>query len=243
MRWATFLTYLSIFTPVLTQDSGQGIFLECKQPGLFALTFDDGPGPFTSKLLKIFLERNVKATLFVLGVNIRNSQHVSQLKEAYAQGHQIALHTDSHPHLNTLSVNEIASEMKANEQAVEMAIGVRPNYMRPPYGECNDNTRLALLSLDYTVVNWNVDSQDWQYRGNPSEQWKILANIATEVQNKPYISGSYISLQHDTDASSVNATTNIIDLVLSKGYKLVTVAECLGNQLRFYKRKFTNESN
>ncbi|ORX77680.1 glycoside hydrolase/deacetylase, partial [Basidiobolus meristosporus CBS 931.73] len=203
------------------------IVLSCEKPGVFALTFDDGPSQFTPALLKTLKEKQVTATFFVLGVNVNEPSTSGFLKQAYDDGHQIALHTNTHPHLNNMTDAQIREEMTLVEQAVHNVIKVTPNYMRPPYGECNDSTRSTLVQMNYTIINWNVDSNDWRYHGDPSKYELVYTNIEQEL-NRGTPTSSFISLQHDIEDFSVSMTDRIIDLIRGKNYTLETVADCLG---------------
>src|SRR5438046_2432964 len=77
---------------VSAQDQGPGFVTRCAKPGQVALTFDDGPSPFTPKLLDYLKAANIHATFFVLGVSINEEGGKETLKAAYDAGHQIALH-------------------------------------------------------------------------------------------------------------------------------------------------------
>ncbi|ORX98414.1 glycoside hydrolase/deacetylase [Basidiobolus meristosporus CBS 931.73] len=222
------------------QDVGGGIVLRCAKPGTFAMTFDDGngligPSPFTPQLLDILKERSIRATFFVLGTHVRNPALAPHLKRAFDEGHQIALHTDTHPHLNTLTPEKIRSELNQNGDSVKEIIGSVPNYMRPPYGECNQNTREVIQEMGFLIVNWNVDSNDWQYHGNSANHDLLLENMAVKINPSDSLTQSFISLQHDTEDFSVARVPQIIDLIISKGFHFETVADCLGNVLPMYR--------
>ncbi|ORX88471.1 glycoside hydrolase/deacetylase, partial [Basidiobolus meristosporus CBS 931.73] len=197
------------------------IVLRCVKPGAFALTFDDGPSPFTPQLLDILKERKIQATFFVLGTHVRNPALAAHLKRAYSEGHQIALHTDTHPHLNTLTADKIQGELTQNADSVKEAIGVTPNYMRPPYGECNEKTRDTVQEMGYLIINWN-------YHGNSENYDRLLENMAVKITPSDSLTQSFISLQHDTEDFSVERVPQIIDLIVSKGFHFETVADCLG---------------
>ncbi|KAK9709208.1 hypothetical protein K7432_009173, partial [Basidiobolus ranarum] len=216
------------------QDIGEGIVLTCDKPGVFALTFDDGPSIYTPTLLKTLKEKQVAVTFFVLGTNVNDPSLSGFLKQAYDDGHQIAVHTNTHPHLNTLTESQIRDEMSQVEQSVHNVLGVTPNYMRPPYGECNESTRSVLQQMNYTIVNWNVDSNDWRYHGNPANYELVYTNIEQEIERGTPAS-NFISLQHDIEEFSVNMAGRIIDMIRGKNYTFETVADCLGNKIPMYR--------
>lgn len=49
------------------------------------------------------------------------------------------------------------------DDALKNLIGVRPIYMRPPYGNTSPQALEYLGSQGYKVINWNVDTDDWQH--------------------------------------------------------------------------------
>ncbi|ORX76073.1 glycoside hydrolase/deacetylase, partial [Basidiobolus meristosporus CBS 931.73] len=204
------------------------IITECVKPGLFALTFDDGPGLATGDLLAILKKKKVKATFFSLGIQARDISIGKYLKQALDDGHQVASHTDRHLSLNTLTVEEMKEEMKTAEISIKQATGVVPVYMRPPYGDCNPTCQEVMKTLGYQIVAWNVDSNDWQYVGNPERYDSLVSNIVEKVGPSNPKVDSFISLQHDIHDFSIERTSKIIDIIKEKGYKFTTVAECLG---------------
>ncbi|ORY00079.1 glycoside hydrolase/deacetylase, partial [Basidiobolus meristosporus CBS 931.73] len=201
----------------------------CTTPGQFALTFDDGPGPATGKLLEILKQKNVKATFFSLGVQARDVNLGKYLKMALDDGHQIASHTDRHLSLNTLTAEEIRVEMRMAEISIQQASGVAPIYMRPPYGDCNLSCQEVMKSIGYHIVAWNMDSNDWQYVATPQNYDSLVANMIQKLDSSNSNVDSFISLQHDIHEFSIERTSRIIDLIREKGYQFTTVAECLGN--------------
>ncbi|CAI2166592.1 10297_t:CDS:2 [Funneliformis geosporum] len=149
---------------VSAQDNGAGFFFKCDTPGDVALTFDDGPSDFTPELLTTLKTAQIPATFFVLGKSINEGQGKAALKATFDAGHQIALHSNTHADMNTLTAKAIQSEYELNIKAVEDTIGVRPKMARPPYGNCNENCAKVLTgTMGLSIIQWNCDSNDWQY--------------------------------------------------------------------------------
>ncbi|KAK9759550.1 hypothetical protein K7432_017344 [Basidiobolus ranarum] len=220
---------------VSAQDSGNGFVFQCDKPGDFALTFDDGPSDYTGSLLSILSEKNVKATFFVLGSQVADSDIGHFVKQAYNAGHQIASHTYDHQDLSSLSATQVRQQMLKTEAEVKKQIGVAPAMMRPPYGNCNQNCQAVMKELGYSVIQWNVDSDDWKYMNKPSEHDKLVQNMLDEINPSDASKDSWISLQHDIHKFSVDRTPKIVDSIKAKGYRFVTVAQCLSNRLPAYK--------
>ncbi|ORY06193.1 glycoside hydrolase/deacetylase [Basidiobolus meristosporus CBS 931.73] len=217
------------------QDDGNGFVFKCDKPGDFALTFDDGPSEYTGDLLNILSEKGVKATFFVLGSRVAQGDIGHFLKQTYDAGHQIASHTYDHLDLSSLSVDKIRQQMLDTEAEIKKRTGVTPAMMRPPYGNCNDRCQSVMKDLGYTVVQWNVDSDDWKYMENPAQYDQLVTNILNKINPSDSSKDSWVSLQHDIHKFSVERTPKIIDSIKAKGYNFVTVAQCLSNRVAAYK--------
>ncbi|KAG2182160.1 hypothetical protein INT43_007087, partial [Umbelopsis isabellina] len=202
-----------------------GVQTQCKK-GYFALTFDDGPYKYTEELVDILNEKGVKATFFVNGNNNWNidtdADAQNAIKKAYESGHQIASHTWDHADLDTLSESEIQEEMLRLEAALMNVIGVKPAFMRPPYGNSNETTTKVLNDLNYTVVEWNVDSKDYETHNLSQEMDRIKNELP------PSDSGDgAIVLEHDIYEQTVEElAASTIEYVQMQGYNFSTVADC-----------------
>lgn len=196
----------------------------CKQ-GAWALTFDDGPSAFTPELLGYLREADIKATFFVLGIQLSDAKLANGTKAAFDDGHLIASHTYDHQDLNTLTATAIRSQMTRTEALFKQILGYTPRFMRPPYGNCNAACAQVLQQMNYTIFTWNVDSNDWRYVGTPDES-KAFDAFVTALAN-PKASTGFQSLQHDIHQFSVKMTPKIIAAIKAAGLEFVTVDECV----------------
>jgi peptidoglycan/xylan/chitin deacetylase (PgdA/CDA1 family) len=105
----------------------------CPDKNVWGLSFDDGPGFYTTNLLKYLDDQGLKATFFVVGSRAVTFPQV--LREEYMSGHQIAVHTWSHPMLTTLTDEQIVAELGWSKKIIKDLLGVTPTMMRPPYGD------------------------------------------------------------------------------------------------------------
>ncbi|KAI8068586.1 hypothetical protein BC940DRAFT_366788 [Gongronella butleri] len=204
----------------------------CPRPLQWALTFDDGPSEYTGELLDHLDSLGIKATFCVMGANVKKYPHF--LKRAYEGGHLIASHTYSHPHLMSLTNEQIINEVKATEEAIRDVIGVRPSYIRPPYGEADDRVKALMKAMDYKLLLWNVDPTDYDVYSQPDAgdiikaAFKKAANgvdTGLNSHNEP----GYISLQHDLYKQSIQQVPEIVNFLKAKGYSFVTAAECIND--------------
>ena len=187
-----------------------------KDKKLIAFTFDDGPNnKTTSRLLDGLGEYNAKVTFFVLGSRVENNKEV--LKKAYEEGNQIGSHTYNHLNLFLLNDEEILSEVNATNSVVEEVIGVRPNLLRPPYGNINDHIK-SLANMH--IINWNVDTEDWKLKDRNLIKDKIIADAHDGA----------IVLLHDIYTESVEGALLAMKELEKENYAFVTIEEMV--QLR-----------
>lgn len=178
-----------------------------------ALTFDDGPSPkYTSLLLDGLKERNVRATFFLLGKNVKENQELVQRMQA--EGHLLGNHTYNHVQLNKIPETTARQEILKTNNEIYEATGKYPEYMRPPYGAWKKNMELCVEMLP---VFWDIDTLDWKSQNVDA----ILKAAGEEPED-----GSII-LMHDEYQTSVEAALLLIDRLKEKGYEFVTVDELI----------------
>jgi peptidoglycan/xylan/chitin deacetylase (PgdA/CDA1 family) len=205
----------------------------CVKPGVVAWTFDDGPGVYNDQLLALLARKNVKATFFVLGSMIdANPQQAGALKKILAGGHQLASHTYSHSNLDAMTEDAMRLEISRTSDTMFANAGVRPAYMRAPEGRCAEACTKVMEGLGLVISHWNVDTNDWRFKNDP-------ANVAADksmvdinkyiVQESNPATDSFILLQHEIHKFSVDLVAErVIDTIIAKGYRFVTMEECIG---------------
>ncbi|MBE6700835.1 MAG: hypothetical protein E7582_02970 [Ruminococcaceae bacterium] len=199
-----------------------------------ALTFDDGPNPYTTlPLLEMLENKGVKATFFMVGYNVEEYPHV--VKTVYSKGHDIGIHSYRHSNFFTMKFNEVIADLDKCSDLIFSLVGKRPYLVRPPFGNIN---REEIDTPDYFFVNWNVDPLDWKYDS---------AEIIAENVIKYTQSGSIILL-HDIYETSCDAAEIVIDKLLEDGYRFVTISEYFDlnnkkndNKLHFFAEDYNVE--
>jgi len=78
-------------------------------------------------------QQSLKSTFFVVGSRVLSFPATAQAE--YISGHQIAVHTWSHPSLTTLTNEQIIAELGWSKKVIKDTLGVTPNMMRPPFGD------------------------------------------------------------------------------------------------------------
>lgn len=183
-----------------------------------ALTFDDGPGPYTPAVLSVLERMHVRATFFVIGKMLR--YFGTSLVREIEDGDVIGDHTETHPMLATLSRHDQYEELFEGIARVELLGGRRPVLFRPPYGSFNATTIRELRALHMLMVLWSVDTDDYEQPGVPVILQRALAGV------KP----GAIILMHDAGGvrdQTVAALPAIVKGVRARGYRLVTVPQLL----------------
>jgi peptidoglycan/xylan/chitin deacetylase (PgdA/CDA1 family) len=199
------------------------VITECKRANSIAVTYDDGPYLYTSKLLDILRSNRVKVTFFVNGKNrmdINDRNATVLLRRAFREGHQIAHHTWSHVDLTQLNNTEITKEMTQLSDALARIIGRRPRIMRPPYGATTRSMENVVTTLGYKIVTWNLDTNDWKTPDIAPNVTDVFSGISPERK---------IVLGHDPLQYTVEPfTQNLINYIKQRGLRMMTVGECLG---------------
>lgn len=182
--------------------------------GTCAITFDDGPGAHTARLLRILRERRIEATFFVLGSRV--PRYPKTMKRMILDGHELGNHTYSHTNLRHLAPEMQREEiLRANEVLAEL--GVTPRFFRPPYGRYDSSTLMITQQENMRVAFWSVDSRDWQRSS------KAMAALPSELRSPP----SGVFLFHDIHSKTVDAMPAILDTLTSAGCRFVTLSEYL----------------
>lgn len=194
----------------------------------WALTFDDGPSISTPNLLDILAKNNIKATFFVVGQNIAGNESI--LKRAFDEGHEIGIHTWSHPHLNSLSRKKIIEEVESTRAAINAVIGQNPKFFRAPFGEMNQFVFDIVSGLGYEIIYWNRDSTD-----------AVGGQVQTVVSEWVADGGrNAISLNHDLIQEYVDQIPEMLSQLKALNLDYVKVSDCIGIGAYGESKKGTN---
>jgi peptidoglycan/xylan/chitin deacetylase (PgdA/CDA1 family) len=136
-----------------------------------ALTFDDGPSPYTLRVLRILASHHQHATFFVTGYAA--TMHPFELRQIRASGNAFGDHTVTHRQLTREKPAKRRWELVSTAERVQGATGVRPTLFRPPYGESTRAINTMSRGLGLLPVTWSTDSKDWMRPGVK----KIVATV------------------------------------------------------------------
>jgi peptidoglycan/xylan/chitin deacetylase (PgdA/CDA1 family) len=187
-----------------------------------ALTFDDGPSESTAELLEILAHHGAPASFFQCGANVRRLPGVA--REVAAAGHEIGNHTDTHPLLALKSTGFIQRELRAAQETIEHATGVRPQFFRAPYGARWFGIRAAQQSLGLQAVTWSAIALDWK-RQTPAVVSRLLHG-ATRGSILCLHDGR--ALTHRPDISvTLQAVRELLPKLVEQGFHFEKVTDIL----------------
>ncbi|MGY1706243.1 polysaccharide deacetylase family protein [Geodermatophilus sp. SYSU D00697] len=177
--------------------------------GEVRLTFDDGPSrSATPLILDTLAARGVTATFFVVGAMAAASPGI--VRRASDEGHQIGNHSWSHPDLTTLDQEQVETQFRRTDDAIEEATGVPPTQWRPPYGATNAAVAATARDVGLTsMVLWTVDPIDWSDPPATTIRDRVLQAVRPDG----------IVLLHDgSGANTAEALPLILDGLAEEGY-------------------------
>lgn len=179
---------------------------------MIALTFDDGPEPYTDELIDSLEKLNAKASFFLVGEKIKS--YPDTVAKIAGNGHLVGNHTYSHIKLTALSPDEIKKEIDKTNEEIKAITGEAPQFFRPPFGRYNSDT---LNYVDMISVRWSKDTIDWKYE-DEERLYRYLIKNAGDGE---------IFLMHDVEKTTVKGVLRVIETLQKQGYKFVRADELL----------------
>lgn len=177
---------------------------------LIAITFDDGPSPYTETLVDILNANKAHSTFYFQGylLNIRSSA----VLKVHNTNNEIGYHSYNHKNFKRQNLEEIKSELDKSNEILRGITGENFAMVRPPYGSINDDVATV---LNMPVILWEVDTNDWRY--------KDVDYLVNHVLD--YGKDGSIVLFHDTYETSIAAIKRLLPELYVRGYQVVTVSQ------------------
>jgi cellulose synthase/poly-beta-1,6-N-acetylglucosamine synthase-like glycosyltransferase/peptidoglycan/xylan/chitin deacetylase (PgdA/CDA1 family) len=208
--------------PVVDTTKGR-VVSQRMPPRTIALTFDDGPDPmWTPQILNVLARYHVRATFFVIGAQV--SRHPGLVRDMVRQGHEVGVHTFTHPQLAALAPWRQRLEYAQTEGAIAYAAGVTAPLLRLPYSSGVDSLDKATWATVKQAGRWgfvsvfnDTDSRDWARPGVDA-----VVRSATPDGNR-----GAVVLMHDGGgdrAETVAALDRFIPEMRTRGYRFTTVS-------------------
>ena len=181
---------------------------------VIALTFDDGPSPYTPAVLSVLQQYHVPATFFEVGEEVARYPQYSQLLTA--AGYPVENHTWSHPDLITLPPAEVGTQIDQTQAEIRVVTGTTPECLRPPYDAFNATVLNEVAARGMTTMSYSIDSRDWTRPG--------VGGIVQAVVGAAF-PGAVVGM-HDGGgdrSETVAALPQIITQLRARGYSFVSV--------------------
>ncbi|WPB06457.1 uncharacterized protein RHO25_011114 [Cercospora beticola] len=134
----------------------------------------------------------------------------------------------THANLTEASYDETVAEVSQIENWFANLFGFHPNFFRPPYGECPELCRSTLTELGYTIVNWNLDTQDWRYPDITSAFERMETIRVTEEELRVKEAPPIVLMHDPIESTAAVLLPAVLEYFSGLGYGFVSVAECLG---------------
>lgn len=195
-----------------------------------AISFDDGPDPkWTPKILDVLRAKGVKASFFLVGS--RMEANPGLVRKILDEGHEIGVHSYTHPNMATISEERARLELNASQRLIETLTNRSTILFRPPYSadsRPHDPAEVIPVKLaqdlGYITVTEDIDPEDWAKPGTDAIVQKVKQGRK---------SGGTIVLLHDAGGDrrqTVEALPRIIDYFYQRGDRIVTLSEMMGKE-------------
>ncbi|KAK3319243.1 glycoside hydrolase/deacetylase [Apodospora peruviana] len=208
--------------------SGKLVF-SCTRPNSFAFAIDDGEPKYAQRVMDIVKQANIPVTFFTVGMPLLDpSTNLSKVyKEMALRGHQIALHSYTHPKMEGLpDVASIDWEYNNDIGAVKQVFaGMTSNYFRPPFGTEGARMRQRLAQSLGTpnpyIVGWSIDIEDWIWAETTTP------NKQLDAFKRDVAMGGNLMVMHYLHESTVKLIPEFIKIAKATGKRLMRVDQCM----------------
>ena len=217
-----------LLLPFLGPTVALQVYRECRKEGSIAFTFDQGPSQYTGILLTSLSKANVKATFHIVPDYLENPVVSANLRRAATEGHLIGLFVKDNIKEENVKVylNNACATMK-------QYINYQPTFLRFTTPGPSDKMLKIVTELGYKVTSYNLDSQDYSYANETTENngegnvYRTIRGVLDQIV--PPTLGSFICVQRDIVQASVMQMPAILKYVKGRGYKAIRLDECIGN--------------
>ncbi|KAK0701643.1 hypothetical protein B0T26DRAFT_660290 [Lasiosphaeria miniovina] len=235
-RDPTVITKIEIVDSVPTgwtmpQKLGSGnLIFACTRPNSFAFAIDDGDPQLAKRVMEIVKQADIPVTFFTVGLPLLDpTTGLGDIyKEMASHGHQIALHSYTHPKMEGLpDVASIDWEINNDLGAVKQVFGDKghTNYFRPPFGTEGARMRQQIAhhfkDPNAKIVMWSIDVEDWLWALTPTPENQLAAF------KRDLAAGGNLVVMHYLYNTTVEYLPEFIRLAKATGKRLMRVDQCM----------------
>jgi peptidoglycan-N-acetylglucosamine deacetylase len=179
---------------------------------MVALTFDDGPGPYTRLAIDKLRKHHLRATFFLVGKQIRANPGLAPLERLVGV---VGDHTMTHPFLPALPRAEMVQEIAGAKALIEHVTAQPVVLFRPPYEGRTPAIEREARALGMLEVLWNVDSGDSLGANYAGIEHNVLAGLHPGA----------IILMHENRGQTIRALLTIFAALARAHLRAVTIPE------------------
>ncbi len=166
-------------------------------------------------MLEVLRNNDIKATFFLWGIWLINYPELA--RAIAAEGHEIANHSYTHPHMPLIPLPEIRNQIVRTDALINNVTGSGSYLFRPPYGEYNQAILNELAALGYVTIMWTIDTLDWKNPGSDAIINRVVENVEPGA----------IILMHQSAPDTLAALQTMITNLREQGYDFGTVTQVI----------------
>lgn len=174
-----------------------------------ALTFDDGPGKVSKRVLQSLQLHGAKGTFFLVGNRLK--PHANLVLMEQNAGHSLQDHSWSHTY--QLNAERVLEEKERFRDALCDLIGLYPQYLRAPGGY---HASYSKADVGYPLIQWSIDSEDCKEETTDN---RLVVRIGRHPKNGDIV------LMHDLTPSLPAALSYALEILTTRGFMFLTVDE------------------
>jgi len=234
------LVYITL-SIVLTHIVNAKKIFSCVQNKTIAMTFDDGPFEYTNELVEyVKTQPDVRITFFTVAhLHYPHADETEEIQAAMKNAHDAGFQIASHTYYHKIpeDEDEFKKTLSDMDEFIGNVTGDRPRYFRAPKGHCEEDCQQRLDKWGYKLIQWDVDTKDWDLETSGSESQRVKDSINILKKEFAEERDNYLILMHDSENYTVREIAPWIlekSGMKEKGYRFVTVAECLGDKEGMY---------
>ena len=181
------------------------------------LTFDCGyEYGTTAAILDALRDKEAPGTFFLTGPYVRTQYDL--IRRMLDEGHVVGSHTNTHPDMTSLTVDQVIDEMNQVERDFKAQFPDAPDMMffRPPEGAVNEWLLRLEAKLGYRTVMWSYTYYDFDV----NNQWDYDDALNTL---KSHLHPGCVYLLHAESSTNAAVLPELIDWIRSQGYEIEPV--------------------